>query len=193
MPLQCCCAKTTTAGSCLITAGLSIADSGVFLYNHTRSIGNYDAPPDRPFSLMCISVFHLQTKPILQEADEGVTLSWSYCGYLSLMHFSFICRHDPVLAAAEVALHVEKEVNAAGKLILQCSKHPNQMLHAHTVAPLLLSRSNHCMQSSMRSQNFKCAFFNSPLPLYNLTYPSMLSCYHCCTSQQHVWMRQVTW
>ncbi len=34
---------------------------------------------------------------------------------------------------------------------------------------------------------------NSPLPIYDLNYPSMLFCYHCCTSQQHVWLRQVTW
>lgn len=63
------------------------------------------------------------------------------------MHFSFICRHDPVLAAAEVALHVEKEVKAAGKPNLQCSTHPYQVLHAHIVAPLFLSR-------SMQSRNF---------------------------------------
>ncbi len=68
------------------------------------------------------------------------------------MHFGFICRHDPVLAAAEVALHVEKEVKAAGKPTLQCSKHPYQVLHAHTDAPLFLSR-------SMQSRNF-----NLPLP-----------------------------
>ncbi len=45
-----------------------------FLYNHTRLIGNYDVSPDRTFSLICISVFHLQTKPIVQEADEGVKI-----------------------------------------------------------------------------------------------------------------------
>ena len=88
----------------------------------------------------------------------------SCCGYLSLMHFSFVCRHDAVLAAAEVALHVEKEVKATGKSTMQCSKHPNQVLHAHTVAPLLLSRSDHCMQSSMQSQTSKCAFFKFSTP-----------------------------
>ena len=80
------------------------------------------------------------------------------------MHFSFICRHDPVLAAAEVALHVEKEVKAAGKSTMQCSKHPNRVLHAHTVTLLLLSRSYHCMQSSMHSQASKCAFFKLSIP-----------------------------
>ena len=84
------------------------------------------------------------------------------------MHFSFVCRHDPVLAAAEVALHVEKEVKAAGKPTLQCSKHPYQVLHAHIVAPLFLSR-------SMQSRNF-----NLPLPASILHSPFTASIIKAC-------------
>jgi len=83
------------------------------------------------------------------------------------MHFSFICRHDPVLAAAEVALHVEKEVKAAGKPTLQCSKHPYQVLHAHTVAPLFLSRSMQSRKLNLPLPSSILHSPNSPLPQFS--------------------------
>ena len=113
----------------------------------------------------------------------------SYCGYLSLMHCSFVRRHDAVLAAAEVALHVEKEVKATGKstsnslsILIKCCMHTQLRRccwHAQTIAcnPQCKVKLPHKPSS------------NSPLPIDDLDLPSMLFCYHCCTSQQHVWLR----